>query len=262
MEKTKIFTAISDKNKFTISPAAHKIGELAFRSMLLELSTTPKPGLVDRFNNGSHKDMDFNLFVMSTSAIAPYMIYIALAGLEHKEEPEKLLPKLRIIGIEAEHAMFDRTGGVNTQKGLIFLMGITSAVAGYISGNRETLTSSLLSNLIKETCKDIVKNELEILHNKKPEKITAGEKIFLQYGLTGIRGEAEKGLPAITGSGLPALKKALEEGLTLNDAGLHALCHIMGNLDDTTILNRHNITVLKEVKGEMKEFSENGGPFK
>ena len=31
---------------------------LAVRALLYEVTTTPKPGLVDRRNSGSHKDMD------------------------------------------------------------------------------------------------------------------------------------------------------------------------------------------------------------
>jgi holo-ACP synthase/triphosphoribosyl-dephospho-CoA synthase len=36
-----------------------KISSMALRSILYEVSVTPKPGLVDRFNNGSHTDMNF-----------------------------------------------------------------------------------------------------------------------------------------------------------------------------------------------------------
>ena len=67
-----------------------------------------------------HKDMNFDLFITSISSIAPFFTYIAQAGLDHKESPDLLLPKIRQIGLKAEKNMFLRTGGVNTQKGIVF----------------------------------------------------------------------------------------------------------------------------------------------
>ena len=39
-----------------------RIAEFATRALLYEVSVTPKPGLVDRANAGSHQDMDFYTF--------------------------------------------------------------------------------------------------------------------------------------------------------------------------------------------------------
>ena len=54
---------------------AQKDGEAvagqAVRALLYEVCTTPKPGLVDRANNGSHKDMDVFTFLDSTAALLP-----------------------------------------------------------------------------------------------------------------------------------------------------------------------------------------------
>ncbi|HCX03804.1 MAG TPA: triphosphoribosyl-dephospho-CoA synthase, partial [Clostridiales bacterium] len=36
----------------------NKISNAALKALLYEVSVSPKPGLVDRFNNGSHTDMD------------------------------------------------------------------------------------------------------------------------------------------------------------------------------------------------------------
>lgn len=45
---------------------------LASRALLYEVCTTPKPGLVDRIDNGSHKDMDIFTFMDSASSLWPY----------------------------------------------------------------------------------------------------------------------------------------------------------------------------------------------
>lgn len=45
---------------------------LAEAALWQELELTPKPGLVDKLNNGSHRDMDHALFVRSIAAITPW----------------------------------------------------------------------------------------------------------------------------------------------------------------------------------------------
>ena len=44
----------------------------AVRALLYEVTTTPKPGLVDRRNSGSHKDMDVFTFMDSAAAPVSY----------------------------------------------------------------------------------------------------------------------------------------------------------------------------------------------
>ena len=44
---------------------------LATQALLYEVATTPKPGLVDQENSGSHRDMDFFTFQASAAALFP-----------------------------------------------------------------------------------------------------------------------------------------------------------------------------------------------
>jgi len=46
------------------------LGELATRSILLEVSSHPKPGLVTPFSQGAHRDMNFTLFMKSTAVLS------------------------------------------------------------------------------------------------------------------------------------------------------------------------------------------------
>ena len=48
---------------------ADRFASCACRALLYEASVTPKPGLVDRCNSGSHTDMDFFTFSDSVSAL-------------------------------------------------------------------------------------------------------------------------------------------------------------------------------------------------
>ncbi len=49
-----------------------RLSALATNALLEEVAVTPKPGLVDRANNGAHRDMDFSSFLASAAALAPY----------------------------------------------------------------------------------------------------------------------------------------------------------------------------------------------
>ena len=71
--------------------------------------------------------MNIFTFIQSSAALAPGMYSCAMAAWEHEGPKEALLPTLRFIGAEAEKSMFNATKGVNTQKGLLFLMGILVA---------------------------------------------------------------------------------------------------------------------------------------
>ena len=98
---------------------AQKDGEIiagqAVRALLYEVCTTPKPGLVDRANNGSHKDMDVFTFVDSTAALLPYFRKAVSIGQKTaKRPPGETFLRLRRAGLEAERAMLAATGGVKT----------------------------------------------------------------------------------------------------------------------------------------------------
>lgn len=89
------------------------ISNLIVKSMLYEVSTTPKPGLVDRANPGAHKDMDFFTFINSSVIFYEYFYNCVKMGLEfHGNDYTKLLSNIRPIGIEAEYSMFHATNNI------------------------------------------------------------------------------------------------------------------------------------------------------
>lgn len=67
---------------------------------------------------------------------------------------------------------------------------------------------------------------------------TAGEKLYLKYGLDGARGEAAQGFPGVAQIALPVLKKALQAGRSRNDAGAIALLHLIARGTDTNMAAR------------------------
>lgn len=236
------------------------IGQAALEAMLAEVACTPAPGLVDRHNSGSHQDMDFFSFIQSSSAIGPAMYQCALAGWEHREAPEELLFVLRTIGAAAERKMFTATQGVNTQKGLLFLMGVMTAAAAMVLRRQGSIAAEQILGAASGICRGIVARELGGLKAAGPDrKLTAGERLYLHHGITGIRGEIEAGLPVIVGKGMPALRQAFQAGLSLNDALVHTLMALMTATQDTTILNRHDLPTLAYVQQQAQAAVDAGG---
>lgn len=244
-----------------LPPPVVKIGSKAVEAMLMEVACSPAPGLVDRFNAGAHDDMDFFSFIKSSTALANPMFRCALAGWNHKGPLADMLPVLRQIGQAGEQQMFQATAGVNTQKGLLFLLGMLAAAAGWQARQENSgLMAKAILNTASQICSGVVERELVPLQTQLPQrKLTAGERLYLSYGVSGIRGEVEAGLPAVQQYGLPALQQALTEGLTLNDALVQTLLAIMTYTEDTTILNRHNMVILKEVQRRAGELLAAGG---
>lgn len=71
------------------------IGSLATQSLLDEVCTTPKPGLVDRRNSGSHRDMDIFTFMASAAALQGYFTACARAGMANDRTPAETFAHLR-----------------------------------------------------------------------------------------------------------------------------------------------------------------------
>lgn len=236
------------------------IGSAALEAMLVEVACTPAPGLVDRDNSGAHRDMDIFTFIKSSSVLAPAMYRCAAAGMSHGGRPEVLLPILRRIGQEAEKTMFTATAGVNTQKGLLFLLGVLAAAAAIAYRRTSNPGAASIAEVAAAVCEGVVARELATLREKAgTEKLTAGERLYLRYGITGIRGEIAAGLPSVLQTGLPVYRSALGAGLLLNDALVHALVALMAVAEDTTIVHRHGPDTLHAVQKEAAAIMSAGG---
>jgi len=233
------------------------LGELATRSILLEVSTHPKPGLVTPFSSGAHRDMDFPLFLKSTAVLSQGFKEVSHFGYNYKGDINKMLPPLRKLGLDVEQRMFDVTNGVNTQKGLIFLFYLILGSSGYLLNKRKLSTKNISSTVSKITA-GITEKELGSI--KKGKKILSkGENTFVKHGITGIRGEVEKGLPTVIETGLPEFKKAYEKTQDMNKSSLHALIAIMSKAEDTNIISRNGIDTYYDVQKKAGEIIKVGG---
>ena len=227
--------------------------ECAERALFYEVCVTPKPGLVDRNNSGSHRDMDIFTFIDSIVSLSPYFRRCITIGMDNASlPPAHTFGLLRTEGKLAEGEMKRATGGVNTHKGAIFSLGVICGAVGRLSSQHALCSDPELilrtaANLVAEE----VSHDLEMIPVQGD--LTEGQKQFIEYGLRGNRGEALDGFPAVRHTGLPTLRKALEHGKSLNDAGTISLLHLMTVVDDGCLISRCGRTAQLAVRDEIRE---------
>ena len=229
-----------------------RIGACAVEAMLYEVSATPKPGLVDRANNGAHHDMDFFTFMSSAAALRGSFDAFARIGVQHQAGPlHEMLPALQQAGRTAEQQMFALTQGVNTHKGMIFSLGMLAGAAGRLAAQGETLTAEKLCRSVAALCTGITAAAYAGI--REQGQLTKGEAMYLKYGVTGVRGEVENGFPTVRRAGLPVCRELREKGLAINDVLVGTLIALIAENQDTNILGRHDLETLQAVQQEAKD---------
>lgn len=204
---------------------------------LIEVCVQPSPGLVSPMDAGAHIDMSLITFMVGTSVLAPYFTLFADLGYSKIDSsPAELFRELRALGSQAERDLLKATAGVNTQRGQLFLLGLASGIAGLCIARGQTIPSKEFYSTVREACAGLCGRELAGIG--ADEAKTTGELQYLKLGVVGVRGEAEAGFPTVEQVGYPALDLGIRMGLSLNDAGVHALINIMSVLVDTTVLGR------------------------
>lgn len=215
------------------------IAHLATQALQAELDTTPKPGLVDKDNNGAHRDMDYALMQRSIDTLHPYFVKLALLGCADALPTHT---SIRDIGIEAERAMLSATNGVNTHKGALFSMGLAVVAAAH-EKNTDSLQTTIkaLAACFPDT---------NGTHGSKAK--------LLSKGTTAIKGaldNAREGYEMLFAEWLPFYIERRKE----HDAHtLHkTLLRIMCDLDDTNVIYRTDLATAEEVKQEARALLDN-----
>lgn len=221
----------------------------ACQALLYEVAITPKPGLVDRENSGSHRDMDFFTFQASAAALQPYFAQCVRIG-RQGGMPTETLRALRLPGKLAEGEMRRATGGINTHKGAIFSMGILCGALGRLDRKNWADPDRVL-----EECAAMAKGIVsEDYRGLTPETAkTAGQKLYILHGITGVRGQAEAGFPAVREVGLPTLEAALAAGKDINEASCAALLALLVHTADTNMIHRGGFDGMQQATLEVRE---------
>lgn len=141
----------------------------------------------------------------------------------------------------------------------IFSLGLVLGAAGEVSAAQREAFDELdektfIKNVLDKTA------ELGRLtltdFTGRPSEETPGMRAHRDYGLTGIRGEAAAGFPAIE-TPLLALCSLPEADLDARRL-LEALFEIMSELDDTTLVRRGGIEALAAVKRCARDLLQSG----
>ena len=240
--------------KGLLAEDADALDVLATKALLDEVDTTPKPGLVDKNNNGSHRDMSPESFRKSAAALRGYWESCFLSGEETSREAQDIaFAALRKLGLQAEDTMFRATGGVNTHKGAIFTLGTLCGAIGRLWRAEEPCRDAPdICAAAGDLCRGAVNAEFAALDAGK-EPRSAGERLYLFSGIRGIRGEAAAGFPSLLKTALPQLEEGLARGLSRNDAGVAALLHLIALGQDSNMQKRGGIELAAAVSEELRE---------
>ena len=227
------------------------IAHLATQALQAELDTTPKPGLVDKDNNGAHRDMDHALMQLSINTLHPYFVRLAFLGFADTLPSHTVI---RDAGIEAEKAMLEATNGVNTHKGALFSMGLAVVAAAYeekkAAANKEERgkerEEEYLSSL-QLTIKALAASfpDTSGTHGSKAKQLSNGTTT-----IKGALDNAREGYEKLFAEWLPFYNERRKS----HDAhALHkTLLRIMCDLDDTNVIYRTNVATAEEVKQEAR----------
>lgn len=211
------------------------VSRMSYISMMNEVAVTPKPGLVDLANNGSHRDMTPDLFEKSAAAIKDYFGKCFECGRRLADTaPEEIITHIRPLGVEAEKKMYETTGGVNTHKGAIFSLGIICAAWGCAGGF---------------DVKKIMETSGRIASPIADEK-----------GLRGIAGgartQAASGFESVEKLSLPAYKLATLLGFDVNTAAVYALIKLIAGITDTNMIARGGHETAAEMKASADDVAK------
>lgn len=190
--------------------AAQRLAELAVQALLEEVDQTPKPGLVDRNNRGSHQDMDRDLFHRSARSLLPYFRRAVTLGLERAD----CMGPLQAAGLAAERVMLAETGGVNTHRGAVYAFGLILAAMG--------------SRLARGG--DVFAGAAALAESGLPPAAGShGQQARQRYGAPGARGEALAGFPHARHAWAALARPGGRDA---------ALLTLLAEVEDTNLLHR------------------------
>jgi triphosphoribosyl-dephospho-CoA synthase len=222
----------------------------ASRALSHELATWPKPGLVSPIDNGSHRDMDAAMLRASIDVLHPFFAELARAGRERAG-----MNQLRAIGLRAEAAMLEATGGVNTHRGAIFGLGLLCAAAGATArldaDGALIIPASLGRTVAWHWGNEIRKGPIPMFSH--------GTAALRRFGAGGARAEAMGGFPNVYGVGLLALR----QGRVLVDdaaaARVQACFALLAAVGDTNLLYRGGLAGARYAGDAAGAFLRAGG---
>jgi triphosphoribosyl-dephospho-CoA synthase len=225
------------------------LADLAVGALQEEALLTPKPALVDARGPGAHTDLSLDLLLRSAQSL--HGTFVALARAAQGRRADKALREdLAVIGREGEGAMLSATSGVNTHRGALWALGllVASAAMGQPPDPIERIAARAGAIALQPD-----------RHAPAPTRRSHGACVQGRYGVSGARGEAQRGFPHVITLGLPALRHARWQGVPKPCAQLDALLAIMASLEDTCLLYRGGMAALELARNGARAIITRGG---
>lgn len=220
------------------------ICDIAKNVIYQELDLEDKFGLITPTSQGSHPDMDYQLMESTILIVVDACCKMFWIGY-HQEKIDEAYRLSKQVGIDAEQKMFAQTKGINTYKGLIFILGLVLMATGHMlakKGNKKDIFA-----YISIATKSVF---------NEPKYNTFGEEAWMNWQIGGARKEAALGMPTVQHA-----YQLLKRYQTIDDDVLHyVLGKIIVNAEDTVLLKRcqtmHRYDMIKEMIAEIK-FGDN-----
>ena len=213
---------------------------LAINALKQELDLTPKPGLVDTHDNGSHSDMDYAIMLKSINALRSYFAQLAVISYSDSL-PEA--SQLQNMGINAEKKMLAATDGINTHRGALFSMGLAVVAACHI------LATGCCSYFLDQWSKIVT----SIASQMPGSDNSHGNSVKAQHNVAGALDIARTGYSEMVNKWL----KYYCDNCNDEHIKHKTLLLIMCSLDDTNVIHRAGFEMAQQVKQEAAHLLEN-----
>jgi triphosphoribosyl-dephospho-CoA synthase len=228
--------------------SAAAIGRAATLALHDELALAPKPGLVSFIDSGSHDDMDAHTFMRSLFALRGYFVRIAELGSRHAP-----FEQLERCGIDAESRMLAATGGVNTHRGAIFMLGLLCAAAAAVQADGLPLAAETLRAALQRHWSDALSQRCA-----RPPCLPGG-LAARRHGLRSASQEAALGMPVLFETAVPAWSDARARGLAGTRLQLQVFFETLAELDDSNLAHRGGMEGLAFARQQARVFLLRGG---
>jgi triphosphoribosyl-dephospho-CoA synthase len=204
----------------------------------LELYLTPKPGLVDLADSGSHPDLPLSTMERSLQIIADYLRDL-LCSLKAGESFDKQV----CIAKGTEQTM-KQVLGTNTHKGYFFLSGMLLIARWHSPSPDEHSLRSSIASLAAE------------FFDAGGERSTNGGQVRDRFRAGGIVRESLDGFPALFDVALPAYRAAIARGSCFRRASFAMMARLMQTVEDTTTLHRGGALGLSRIRRDGQELEK------
>jgi len=205
-----------------------KLAANLIRGAFMELYLTPKPGLVDLSDSGSHPELSVSRMEASLKIVSLYLLDLS----EAVSSGDDFAAQVR-LGTAAERAV-QRAVGTTCHKGYIFLSGLLiSASAAAPPGDEASLRASIAA--------------LAALFFGEGEPGTP-TRVRNRFQGGGIREEALAGLPSLFDEALPVFRREMASGGNRGSAVFAMLGRLMQTVEDSTTLRRAGRNGLRTVR--------------